>query len=59
METKDQVLAAIKSAAAPVNAGKVVEITGIDRKDVDKAMTKLKAEGLIVSPIRCFWEAAK
>jgi len=59
MDTKDQVLAAIKSAAAPVNAGKVVEITGLDRKEVDKAMSTLKTEGLIVSPIRCFWEAAK
>ncbi|MBE8725123.1 MarR family transcriptional regulator [Flavobacterium hungaricum] len=57
METTDQVLEAIKKAAAPVNAGKVVELTKLDRKEVDKAMKKLKEEGLIVSPKRCFWEA--
>jgi biotin operon repressor len=57
METTDKVLDAIKNAGEPVNAGKVVELTGLDRKDVDKAMNKLKADGAIVSPKRCFWEA--
>jgi DNA-binding transcriptional regulator GbsR (MarR family) len=59
MDTVEKVLAAIKSAGAPVNAGKVVEISGIDRKEVDKAMKKLKDSGAIVSPKKCFWEAAK
>jgi hypothetical protein len=57
METLEKVLAAIKQAGEPVNAGKVVEMTGLDRKDVDKAMTKLKNDGAIVSPKRCYWEA--
>jgi len=57
MEIKEKVLEAIKNAGEPVNAGKVVEITGLDRKEVDKAMNKLKAEDAIVSPKRCFWEA--
>jgi hypothetical protein len=42
----------------PLNAGKITEIGGLDRKEVDKAMTKLKKEGKIVSPKRCCWEAA-
>lgn len=46
----------MKNAGEPLNAGKVVELTGLDRKEVDKAMSKLKNEGLIVSPKRCFWE---
>ncbi|MCV9929979.1 hypothetical protein OIU83_20130 [Flavobacterium sp. LS1R49] len=57
MEIKNQVLDAIKKAEQPVNAGKVVELTKLDRKEVDKAMKMLKDEGLIVSPKRCFWEA--
>ena len=57
MEILEKVLAAIKQAGEPVNAGKVVEMTGLDRKDVDKAMTKLKNDGAIVSPKRCYWEA--
>ena len=59
MDTKSQVFEAMKSAGSPVNAGKIVEITGIDRKEVDKAMKQLKAEGAIVSPKVCFWEPAK
>ncbi len=57
MEAKEIVLEAIKKSKEPVNAGKVVELTGLDRKEVDKAMTKLKTEGSIVSPVRCFWQA--
>jgi chromosome segregation and condensation protein ScpB len=56
METKEIVLEAMKKAGAPVNAGKLVEITGLDRKDVDKAMKQLKAEEAIVSPKNCFWQ---
>jgi DNA-binding GntR family transcriptional regulator len=56
MEPKEQVLEAMKKAGVPLNAGKIVELTGLDRKVVDKAMTKLKTEGAIVSPKNCFWQ---
>ena len=57
MEAKEKVLEAIKKADTPVNAGKIVELTGLDRKEVDKAMNQLKKEELIVSPVRCMWTA--
>lgn len=56
METAKTVLEAMKTAGAPVNAGKLVELTGLDRKEVDKAMKALKAEGAIESPKMCFWQ---
>jgi predicted transcriptional regulator len=56
MEAKDKVLDAMKAAAEPLNAGKIVELTSLERKEVDKAMNLLKKEGIIVSPRRCFWE---
>ena len=59
MEAKEQVLQAMREAGQPVNAGKVAEITGLDRKIVDKAFDALKKEGAIVSPVRCKWEPAK
>ena len=59
MEAKDQVLQAMREIGAPVNAGKIAEVTGLDRKVVDKAMKELKASGAIVSPIRCKWEPAE
>ena len=46
-------------AGEPLNAGKIAELSGIDRKEVDKAMKTLKEEGAIVSPVRCKWEPAK
>ena len=59
MEAKDQVLQAMREIGAPVNAGKIAEVTGLDRKVADKAFDALKKEGAIVSPVRCKWEPAK
>jgi len=56
VEAKDQVLQAMRAAGEPVNAGKVAEMTGLDRKVVDKAMDALKKSGEIESPKRCFWQ---
>ena len=58
MNEKELVLDAMKKAGEPLNAGKVAELTGLDRKVVDKAMADLKKEGAIVSPVRCKWEPA-
>lgn len=46
-------------AEKPVKAGEVADVTGIDKKEVDKVLAKLKKEGKIVSPKRCFWEAQR
>ena len=59
METKDKVLAVMKESGTPLNAGKIAELSGIDRKEVDKAMKQLKEEGAIVSPVRCKWAPAQ
>ncbi|MBQ8464670.1 MAG: transcriptional regulator [Alphaproteobacteria bacterium] len=59
MSDKEIVLETMKKAGKPVNAGKVAEMSGLDRKAVDKAFAELKKEGSIVSPVRCKWEPAK
>ena len=59
MTTEEKILEAMRNAGEPLNANKIIELTGLDKKDVDKAMTKLKADGSIVSPKRCFWTPAK
>ena len=58
MDEKEVILAAMRKAGEPLNAGKVAELTGLDRKVVDKAFTVMKKDGSIVSPIRCKWEPA-
>ena len=59
MNEKDIIIEAMKKAGEPLNAGKVAELTGLDRKVVDKAFTELKKSGAIVSPVRCKWEPAE
>ena len=59
MSIKVQVLDTIKAAGKPVTAGEVEKLSGLDRKDIDKAFAELKKENAIVSPIRCKWEAAQ
>lgn len=56
---KKIILEAMKKAWEPVNAGKVAEMTWLDRKVVDKVFAELKKEWAIVSPVRCKWEPAK
>lgn len=59
MEITEKVLNTLKEAGEPLNAGKIAEISGLNRKEVDKAMKTLKENGSIVSPKRCYWEPAK
>ncbi len=56
MDEKEIILDAMRKAGEPLNAGRIAELTGLDRKAVDKAMTAMKKDGSIVSPVRCKWE---
>ncbi|MGE5400205.1 MAG: MarR family transcriptional regulator [Ignavibacteriales bacterium] len=58
MEVTEQVLDTMKKEKKALSAGQIAELAGIDRKEVDKAMKKLKTEGKIVSPKNCYWEPA-
>ena len=42
MNTKETVLSVMNQADEPLNAGKIAELSGLDRKEVDKAMKELK-----------------
>lgn len=57
-ELKQKVLEAMRENGAPMNAGAVQKAQDVDRKEIDKAFKELKAEGAIVSPVRCKWEPA-
>ena len=57
METVEIVLAKMKELGEPVNATTLAKETGLDKKEVDKAMTALKKEEKIFSPVRCKWQA--
>lgn len=56
MTTEEKVLETMRKAGEPLNAGKIAELSGLDKKEVEKAMTNLKKSESIVSPKRCYWE---
>ncbi|MBW2511512.1 MAG: MarR family transcriptional regulator [Desulfuromonadales bacterium] len=58
MDVKEKVLEVMRAEGQPLNAGKISELGGLDRKAVDKAMAQLKKEEKIVSPKRCYWTPA-
>jgi len=41
----DKVLQTLKEAGKPLKAGEIAEISGLERKEVDKAMKELKKDG--------------
>lgn len=59
MDIKETILNVMREAGKPVSAGEVEKLSGLDRKDIDKAFKGLKKEEAIVSPVRCKWEPAK
>ena len=45
----------INDSKNPLNAKKVSELSGVEKKEVDKIMKELKKDETIVSPKRCYW----
>lgn len=58
MDVKEKVLEVMREAGKPVSAGEVEKLSGLDRKEIDKAFKELKGSEAIVSPVRCKWEPA-
>lgn len=57
MDAKEIVLQALKNSDKPLKTQDIVEKTGLDKKEVEKAIKDLKNEGLIESPKRCYYQA--
>lgn len=55
MSNADKVLEAMKAAGKPVGASDIAKMIGMEKADVDKAMTELKKSDAIESPVRCKW----
>ena len=55
METKELVFNAMKKSGKSLKAGEIADMTGIDKKEVDKAMKSLLKEEKIFSPKKCYY----
>ncbi|HHG74812.1 MAG TPA: winged helix-turn-helix transcriptional regulator [Persephonella sp.] len=58
MSVEQKVLEALEKAGKPLKTGEIAELTGLDKKEVEKAIKKLKKEGKIESPKRCYYSPA-
>lgn len=59
VNTEQKVLNAMKKAGKPVRPGDVAKITGLESKEVSKAINDLKKKGKISSPKRCYYAPIK
>jgi predicted Zn-ribbon and HTH transcriptional regulator len=55
MTNKEKVIKVFKDSEDPLNATKVAELSGVEKKEVDKIMKELKKDETIISPKRCYW----
>lgn len=54
-ENEKKVMEAFKKAGKPLRPGDVAKMTGLDSKEVSKIIKKLKEEGKIIVPKRCYY----
>ncbi|OPX60331.1 MAG: hypothetical protein A4E25_00616 [Methanobacterium sp. PtaB.Bin024] len=53
MDDKEKVIKAFRDSEEPLNATKVSQMSGVEKKEVDKIMKELKKDETIISPKRC------
>ena len=59
MDNKEIVLETFQKSSEMLDANGVATLTGLEKAEVSKHIAKLKKEGVLVSPKRCFYEAVK
>jgi predicted transcriptional regulator len=57
MDSKESVYNVMKKAGKELRTGEIAELSGIDKKEVEKVVKLLDKEGKVFSPKRCFWKA--
>lgn len=57
MDIKEKVLITLRNSDKPLKGGELAEASGIEKKEVDKAIKALLKEEKVFSPKRCFYDA--
>ncbi len=57
--TEQTVLTAMKKTGKPMRPADVAKMTGLESKEVSKAIGELKKKGKISSPKRCYYAPVK
>jgi DNA-binding Lrp family transcriptional regulator len=56
MDIQDKIINAFKEAGQAMRPGELAEKAGLDKKEVEKAIKKMKDAGTLHSPKRCFYD---
>ena len=59
MESKEAIIKALELSGKPMKGGEIADASGVDKKEVDKLIKKMVAEGKVDSPVRCFYALVK
>ena len=55
MEVKEKVFQILNANGVPLKSGEIADKSGLDKRDVEKAIKQLIAENKVDSPKRCFY----
>lgn len=53
--SEEKIIEVLKNAGKPLKTGEIAELAGLDSKEVSKIIKKLKDEGKVVSPKKCYY----
>ncbi len=59
MDIQEKIIKAFEDVGKAMRPGEIAEAAGLDKKDVDEAIKKMKADETIFSPKRCFYDLKK
>lgn len=59
MENSEIILNQFTKSGKALKGGEIADLTGLDKKVVDKTIKKLLSDGKIYSPVRCFYDIKK
>ncbi|TVR42829.1 MAG: MarR family transcriptional regulator [Bacteroidia bacterium] len=59
MDIQEKIIKTFEEAAKPLRTGELADLAGLDKKDVEKAIKKMKDTGSIFSPKRCYYDLKK
>ncbi len=59
MDIQEKIKKTFEEAAKPLRTGELAELAGIDKKEAEKAIKKMKEAGSLYSPKRCYYDIKK
>lgn len=59
MDIQEKIINTFKQTAEALRPGELAEKAGLDKKEVEKAIKKMKDAGILHSPKRCFYDIVR